>query len=109
MIVNAVQKGVLGEIENPTPKFNYTKGVVIRINNLGGELSEANDEEAIELVCEKPSLLHFALNKPNPAIRKKWSVFSYPLVGNQKFAKVNLFHTKKRVFILSPTKIMLFF
>ena len=60
MIANAVQRGVLGEIENPTPKFNYTKGVVNRINSLGGELLEADEEEAIERGCEKLSLLRSA-------------------------------------------------
>ena len=43
-IQNAVQRGVKGEIENPTPKFNYTKGISNRINSLGGELSEADEE-----------------------------------------------------------------
>jgi hypothetical protein len=42
-IQNAVQIGVLGEIEPPTPKFNYTKWVINRINSLGGELAQADE------------------------------------------------------------------
>jgi hypothetical protein len=75
LIANAVQRGVLGEIENPTPKFNYTKGVVDRIISLGGELSEADEEEeAIELVCENPSLLRPALIKPQPGLQGQWQL-----------------------------------
>ena len=43
-IQNAVQRGVKDELENPTPKFNYTKGVSNRINSLGGGLTEDDED-----------------------------------------------------------------
>ena len=40
---NAVPRGVLGEIEPPTLKFNCKKWLINRINSLGGELAQADE------------------------------------------------------------------